>query len=837
MTETGPFAAAVPGSIPDAFRAAVERFGDRRALEIDGVVLTYAEVDALSNRIAHGLLARGGREPLAMVAHLEPMSVIVMLGALKAGRAFAPLDPRDPPERVQRIREQLGALLVSRDDAIDRLAVERADDPALALDPQQPSLVNFTSGSTGRPKGTVKSHRQLSWAPVGCGVTPDDRFAITLPLSFGAGHAPVLGALLVGACGCFFDPIEHGIEAMADWLAASGVTMHMTSPSALRATASALEASGRAAESVRLVILGGEGCEAHHLQVARRVLPEAVMMNVYGSTEAGFIASTSIAPGEQLVDGPIPLTRVFPWHSVDIVDQDGHPIPIGDTGEIVVRGPDIALGYWEDPEEEKQRFITLDGLERAVRTGDRGRLRPDGTLEHLGRVDLRVKVHGQMVDLQAVEQELAELPAVREAIVSAVSDADGDVRLVAHVVPETDGSVSPSDLRAALAARLPPFMIPSTFIVLGAVPRNVWGKVDRAGLRRAAQEGALYETEEYTEPRDSREAALADIVSEVLELERVGPADDLFALGLDSFTQTELLVAIEDRLDARLTPLDLYRAPTIEALARQVAEPSSEEGVVRSIDLGGSGTPFFCVPGGDFRIRNLLLLARLLDRPMYSFVPLGFERRALPDRTVERVAARFVGGLRTVQPCGPYLIGGYSFGSVIAVEMAQQIRSTGEDVALLVLLDPTWLALPVAERIRQFALGSAASRRTPFAVVRRVARQAAVSAEVRARVATAGIIARSYAGQCRVFLALSGRMGRRYRARPYDGPTLLVTAQGRDQSEPVEMAEFLTGRTDVADVPGAHDAILHEPFVATLAALVEDALSAADAAVRPPGVA
>ncbi len=835
MTESGAVFPAVPGTIPDAFRAAVARFGDRPALEAARTALTYREVDALSNRIAHGLLAGGGREPLAMVAHLEPISVIVMLGALKAGRVFAPLDPRDPPGRVQLIRERLGARLVSGGDDVSALTAPDDDDPLLSLDPSEPSLVNFTSGSTGEPKGTVKSHRQLSWAPLACGVTPSDRFAITLPLSFGAGHAPVLGALLAGACGCIFDPVAHGIEPTAEWMADAEVTVHMTSPSALRAVAGALEARGRVAESVRLVILGGERCESHHLEVARRVFPAAVLTTVYGSTEAGFIASSSIEPGAELPDGPIPFTQVYSWQAVEIVEESGRPVPIGEIGEIVVRGPDIALGYWEESEEERRRFCSGEGGERSVRTGDRGRLRPDGALEHLGRVDLRVKVHGQMVDLQAVERSLAELPDMREAVVSAMPDAAGGLRLVAHVLPESGENLSPADLRTALAARLPPFMIPSAFVALEAVPRNVWGKVDREGLRRLAEPGLLRERGASAEPSDSREVVLAEIAAEVLEVDRVGAADDLFALGLDSFTLTALLVAIEDRLDARLTPLDLYRAATIEALARQIDAPSSGGGVVRQLELGGSGTPFFLVSGGDWRIGNLLSLARLLDRPTYSFVPRGFERRAPADRTVERVAGRFVGALRTIQPSGPYLVGGFSFGGVIGFEIAQQLRSKGEDVALLVLLDPTWLSLPVSERLRR-AVGPPEARRSPVAVARQMARQAAVSAGVRARVATAGIVARPYAGQCRVFFALSGRMGRRYRPQPYDGPALLVTAQERDLSEPVEMAEFLTGRIDTAEVPGRHDAMLHEPVVATVAALVRDALTAADAAVRQPAI-
>src|SRR5262245_20356220 len=199
-------------TIPGAFRAAVERHGDRCALEAGPARLTFAELDALSNRVAHRLLEGDGDAPLAMVAPLEPTTIAVMLGALKAGRPFAPLDPRDPPERTRLICDRLHVAPASADDLLDG-DPRHEDDLRLPIDPYQPSFINFTSGSTGLPKGTVKSHHQLTWAPVACGIEPGDRVSLTLPLAFGAAAGPALGALFSGACNCLFDPAVHGIEA------------------------------------------------------------------------------------------------------------------------------------------------------------------------------------------------------------------------------------------------------------------------------------------------------------------------------------------------------------------------------------------------------------------------------------------------------------------------------------------------------------------------------------------------------------------------------------------------------------------------------------------------
>jgi acyl-CoA synthetase (AMP-forming)/AMP-acid ligase II/thioesterase domain-containing protein/acyl carrier protein len=832
----------VAETIPAAFRAAVERYGDRCALEAGSTHLTFEELDALSNGVAHRLLERGGDAPLAMVAPLEPETIVVMLGALKAGRPFVPLDPRDPPERVRLISERLRVSPVSAGDLLDD-AARHEDDPGLPIDPYQPSLINFTSGSTGRPKGTVKSHRQLVWAPVACAIEPGDRVAVTLPLSFGAASGPAFGALLGGACGCLFDPAVHGIEAAAGWIAKAGITIHMTSTSALRAMVASLEQDGCRAESLRLLLVGGEPCGGHDLRAARSVMPDATVGVVYGSTEAGFIATTLLEPGIPLDDGPIPFERIYPWQEVEVVGESGDRAPAGEPGEIVVRGPDISLGYWEDPEEEARRFAPADGRARAVRTGDRGRLLHDGRLEHLGRVDLRVKVRGQMVDPQAVEHALGELPDVGEAVVSAVS-VESEIRLVAHVLPREQTTFSAPDIRTGLAEVLPPYMIPSTFVRVGEIPRNLWGKIDRDGFRRAALAACSREGS-YTSPDGPREEALADVVGRALGVERVGASDDLFELGLDSMSMTEILVGIHDQLGVDLKPHDLLAAPTIEALAQRVDTAGLGVGTLCPLGLGGSGTPFFCVPGGDYVLHQLLPLAHRLRRPTYSFVPRGFERRSLPDRTVERVAARFVRALRDVQPHGPYLIGGYSFGTVTAFEMAHRLRASGEQVALLVLLDPTWLPFRYGDRLRRWAADPGAGGRGSLAVGWRVARQLAVSLRVRARAATAGIVSRPYADQCRIFLELSSRQGRRYRPTPYDGPALVLSTRDRDLTNLVDMTHLLIGETRVLKVSGTHDSMVQQPHVDELARLLRETLAAADipgpeqskASSRAPSVA
>ncbi len=417
-----------------------------------------------------------------MVAPLEPLPIIVMLGALKAGRIFVPLDPRDPPERLAQIREQLGAQLVSA-DPLGELALELDSDPSLQLDPYHPSLVYFTSGSSGRPKGTVNSHRQLTFPPQLYPVTAEDRFAVILPLAFSASITPIFATLLSGATGCFFDPTTRGIGDLAEWVATSGITVLKTSPSVLRAIAAALEERGRVVRSLRLAIIGGEACIAEQIEGARRVFSQATIENLYASAEASYIATTTIEPGEQLAPGPMRFQRIVPWQQVTIVDDMGHQVAAGETGEIVAHGPGVSLRYWGELDEAERRFFVREDGIGAVRTGDRGRFLPDGSLEHLGRADLRINIHGQSVDALAVEHALVSLPDVREAVVSAVPGRDGATRLIAHVLPRDGASPTARDLRLALARSLPAFMIPTAFVRVDEIPRTSRGKIDRELLR------------------------------------------------------------------------------------------------------------------------------------------------------------------------------------------------------------------------------------------------------------------------------------------------------------------------------------------------------------------
>jgi acyl-coenzyme A synthetase/AMP-(fatty) acid ligase/thioesterase domain-containing protein len=798
-------------SVSEWFRAVVAANRDRPALEAETSCLTYDELDRASNRVAHALLDEQSDRPLAMIAPLVPASLIVMMGALKAGRLFAPLDPRDPPHRIRLAVDELGARFV---EGLDELSGERDDDPCLPLSPGHPALVHFTSGSAGRVTGVIRSHWHLCQHTTVYGITAGDRVGLIQPLAFAASNSGIFGPLLAGAPSCLFDPITRSMGSLAEWIESARITMFQTVPSTLHALAAALDARGRRADSVRFVIVGGEPWSHEQLDAARRVLPCATFANHYASTEASFIAVTRIAPGESIDFDPMSFWQLYPDQTIVIVDDAGHPVPAGGEGEIVVSGPNVALGYCGTPPPDRRPFEEAGPGRRSIQLRDRARLHADGTLELVGRTDLVVKLHGQTVDLEAVERALVAVPGILEAVVSPVPSRAGGMRLVAHMVGAPGTWIPVRDLRRQLSKTLPRFAVPAAFSGVDEIPRNPRGKIDRALLREIVAAGAPPEFDDVR-PRTHEEEAISELVAEALGLGRVGVHDDIFELGIDSLTVVGLVEAIGRQLAVHLTAADLMVAPTvadIAALAQSRGRPRHR--VVFPVYAGGSGTPLFCVPGGGGV--GLLSARRLgvrLRRPTFSFMARGLENPAMPDRTVPQAAARFVKALREVQASGPYLIGGLSFGGLVSFEMARQLEAEGERVALLVLIDP------VTRSSRRFARPRQRLKAVPMFLAR--------LAIDRYRAVTAGIVPRTPSQQTAAFLQLHRQMLRRYRPAPYSGRTLILRTNHWQQFDMLDLTNWLAGETRVRTIPGRHITMFRDTNLVTLAAFVREEIAAA----------
>ncbi|MEH1125248.1 amino acid adenylation domain-containing protein [Micromonospora sp. CPCC 206061] len=560
-----------PATLVDAFTAQAARRPGATAVVEDGTAVSFGELDHRSSVLAGLLRARGvGPEQVVAVAlPRSPDLIAALLGVLKSGAAYLPVDVDYPADRVSFMLADSGAAFVVTPDVMADL--EGAPAPAAAR-PDSPAYLIYTSGSTGTPKGVLVTHRavtaQLAWAQDRFPLGPDDRVLHQLSASFDPSILEIFWPLGAGATvvlaprGAHRDP-----GVLARVVAEHGVTTLTTVSSVLGAFADAASTEPGVFASLRRVFAGGDALPAE-VAARWRAATGVPLYNVYGPTETAIQVTCHEAGGER--DGVVPIGRPV-WNTwLYVLDGALRPATIG---ELYIAGVQLARGYHGRPGVTADRFVAdpFGGPgERMYRTGDRVRRRPDGTLEYLGRADQQVKIRGNRVEPGEVEARLRAEPGVAEAAVVARTDGPGGAWLVGYAVPESGATVDAETLRAALAATLPAPMVPSALVLLDALPRTPSGKVDRAALPAPVAERAAARA-----PRDGREQILCQVFGEVLGVEDVGVADDFFALGGDSI----LSIAVASRARAaglEVGPREVFTHRTPAALAAFAATAGAE---------------------------------------------------------------------------------------------------------------------------------------------------------------------------------------------------------------------------------------------------------------------
>jgi len=605
-----------------------------------------------------------------------------------------------------------------------------------------------------------------------------------------------------------------------------------------------LDAGWKAHQAFK-ILCGGE---ALSLNLAKALLKScSSVWNLYGPTETTvWSTACQVEPGggRVFIGRPIANTQTY------VLDSNLEPIPIGVAGELYIGGDGVARGYLNSPELTAAKFIhnpfSSDPTAQLYKTGDCARYLPDGNIEFLGRKDYQIKIRGFRVEPGEAEAILSHHPNVKQAVVLARDDMPGEKRLVAYVVPHQQAGPAVSELRLLLKAQLPEYMVPSAFVLLERLPLTQNGKLDREALPVPDKDSFESETG-FLAPRDPVELQLTKIWEELLNIKPIGVKDNFFDLGGHSLLALRLFAQIEKMLGKNLSLATLFQAPTIEQLARfmRQEEPSTTWSSLVALQPHGSKPPFFWVHG---ELSDAFLPGYLgPDQPLYGLEHQSRDGKRALYTSAENIAAHYLKEICTVQPEGPYFLGGYCFGSTVALEMTQQLREQEQETALLVMLnppDPTPNLHNTLPRVLLF--GNNLYRHFPSLGLLRPQEKLTYVLETVKRKLEETIIRIKEAGKsiaksvvCKIYLGLGyllppfvrsfyilsiyDRARRDYVPQIYPGRLIIFKGAG-DSCDPQTWERLAAGGLEIHEVPGGHVNILKEPHVQVWAEQLKDYL-------------
>jgi amino acid adenylation domain-containing protein len=851
--------ATLPGLFAESLRALTDPEAQPAVIAAgsggEATTLSYGDLErraaAVAARLQRDGLQRGERVAVMMDKGWEQVPAV--LGITRAGGAYLPIDPALPEARRRHLLEHGNVRQVLTQDihqatfpwpagvrawtlaeVESRVAgAESAELPSpTPPTPDDLAYILYTSGSTGQPKGVVIDHRGAVNTVVDINrrweVGSEDRIFGLSSLSFDLSVYDIFGAL--GAGGTVVLPDPQDLREPGAWqrlLETHGVTVWNSVPALLQMLVDHVEGRGeRLPASLRLLLLSGDWVPVDLARRVRRLSPrpDLTILSLGGATEASIwsiyhpIAATDPEASPDPLWPSVPYGRPLTNQTFHVLDEALRPRPDWVPGELFIGGVGLARGYHRDETQTRHRFLEHPRTgERLYRTGDLGRYHPEGDIEFLGRVDFQVKVQGYRIELGEIEANLLGHPVVRQTVAVALDDGHGEKRLVAYVVPEGGDAPETEALRTFLTDLLPAYMVPRTFVFLEALPLSANGKVDRRALPAPDEAGSPAATA-FVAPRDALEESLAALWRELLPGdEPLGVFDNFFDAGGHSLLAVRLMARIQQEHRCELPLSVLLEGPTLDHLAAVVRRHQQGEGGSTSplvaIRPQGDGRPFFCVHPSGGNVLCYAALARHLGeleprQPFYGLQAPGLQPGASPGGTVEERAELYRQALQAVQPHGPYRLGGWSMGGVVAFEMARQFLAQGEAVERVVLID-----------------ASAPTGAPPQSLD-----DAALAAHFTADLAAAGTAAADLPAadleRLRGVFIGNYRAMLQYRPEPLPVPLLLIRARrglAVDDPRPDLGWGPATAALTVEEIDGDHYSIVQPPAVATLAALVANA--------------
>ncbi|UCD41383.1 MAG: amino acid adenylation domain-containing protein, partial [Chloroflexota bacterium] len=841
---------------------------------------TYAELDTLANQLAHQLILRGAARgnPIGLYVDRSLAMIVGIIGILKAGCCYVPLDPTYPPDRIDYIlvdtqtplvvtQPHLSSQLNFPEKSLLALDDEWAlisNEPKISdknyVDESDLAYIIYTSGSTGKPKGVMVTHGNLFYSTAARLQYYNEivgSFLLLSSFSFDSSIAGIFWTLCSG--GKLVLPptrIEQDMNQLAKTIADQEVTHTLCLPSLYMLILDLADNSRLS--SLKTVIVAGEASQPELVSRHYSTLPQTKLYNEYGPTETSVWSTVYKIPTNHDRD-KVPIGRPIPNVRNYILDPNQRPVPIGVPGELCIGGVGVSRGYLNSSELTNKKFIqsSIPGVPhgRLYHTGDRARYLPDGNIEFLGRIDHQIKIRGNRVELGEIESILRRMPGVKDAVVISRKD-----RLIAYVITDPEHSLL-TDWRSYLIDHLPDYMIPSDLIALEAFPLSPNGKLDREALPIPDSDKS---NDVYTAPTTSTEKALADIWEEILGIDQVGIHDNFFELGGDSLISIRVFARIADQFDVNLPLSVLFTETTIEQLAARILKEKDDSeplSLLVPIQPKGYKLPFFCIHGitGDVLwFRNLGQLMAP-DQPFYGIQARGLDGIEPANDTIPQMATSYLEELKKVQPVGPYFLGGASLGGTVALEMAQQLQQHGEEVALLIMFDhpPNYIKNDKGKLLQLIPGSIQIMRNLPNwasairdlgwkAVFQRIQRKVRVgkkllngrSEDKLDSVDAADIL--DYGNQLPEFrqrmIEAHWHAINNYLASQYDKPVLLLQSKSQpllSTERPEAAWEYLaTGDLTVINIPGSHEGMFKEPHVHTLAHELMTQLNLVQSAMR-----
>jgi amino acid adenylation domain-containing protein len=714
-------------SVIDHLERVTRRHSTRIAITDSDTSLSFGQLwDGLSG-LAETITAETSRgELIGILLPPCPMFPLAMLACMAAGRPFVALDPHNPGDYLgQLLHDARPTLVIGCKQSLEALKVGTATTRVITLNGlpdraregwrpakqglDEPACVLFTSGSTGRPKGIVNSQRNLlqrvAQSINSAHINPDDRFLTLAPASTIVGVRDITTALLAGASIHLFDAQRAGAREILGVVHSQAITILFAFPALLRSVVPHDEK--RAGAALRLVRVGGDTTLWNDIALLRAWLaPEAVIQSIYAATEAP-IMQWFVEGSCRRADPRIPIGYPLPGNRLAVIDESGRATPRGEVGELIVAGPYVALGLWIDGRCVAGNFegTSASPSHRYFRTGDLVRQRPDGLLERAGRKDRQIKIRGMRVELDAVEAALRQHPLVRDAGALARASSDGEVSLVAYVSARAEAPEGLLKELRTLMGSAPPPLRPGRLYLTDEVPRLPNSKLDVRAL--SALDESNIRKERDVVPTTGTGAADGDCISRAVAmawhrvlLTPVGDSDqDFFESGGDSLKAIAFIMELERSLGLELSLSLISEMPKFSALCQALIEQRTTQYVpLVLLKAGERLSPIFFIHGLGGNVAELFPIARSIayPGPVFGIQARGLARHDVPHTSVEGMAGEYLTEIKARQPHGPYYLCGYSFGGLVAFEMARRLRESGDEIGLLGLFDtlPSSLGWP-----------------------------------------------------------------------------------------------------------------------------------------------